>query len=508
MRCEGDHSGSLKFNIEQSTRHHGGHLLHHPDFVVDGRLESQKVVSVDKDGFALKVQDRDFLSCVREIDFPGPFGFGKPSAFTRDGFLEQVADSLLEDAFTGKFYIASIGDHRSHLGPHRAIQIQLQHSLRFQLECALTAILLLCLIDKFFNAIAVHWIFFLSSWLIPDLARPVAGSGFSSTSLSAMLETNTILENYNTIGVEFQMKTIFLLLAYAASMTGSDIPVTTAQNSRQLNDLPAGPYLERGEAQAKIADVRWELVDALSDEFVGDSIDSAKWQTEPFENGWVWIGRPPGLFRAENVKVNAGMMKVTVSKLEKPVKKRGDSFLYQGAIVRSINPGKPGWYYETRMKANATEMSSTFWLMTSGKARKRLELDIQECVGVVSPKAEKWAHNFDNIFHSNMIQRRTRRNKKVQIQGSVETPTKNHERFYIYGCWWKSPEEVHFFLDGKYVYSITPNVPFDEPSHLQMAIETYDWNPVPEGGGMVADGNREQRTTSYDWIRVWKVKAK
>lgn len=304
------------------------------------------------------------------------------------------------------------------------------------------------------------------------------------------------------------MKILFAILVAAVLLAESDMRMARAQAQTRSGAsfaLPDGPFVKTGDSRSMIDGIRWQRVDELSDEFDGDSINAEKWQTKPYQNGWTWIGRPPGLFRPENVKVFNGMMRVTVSPLKKPVKKRGNTFLYEGAIVRSIHPGKHGWYYETRMKANATEMSSTFWLMTPGKARKRLELDIQECVGVVSDDAEKWAHNFDNIFHSNMIQRRTSRNKKVQIQGAVETPTKNHERFYVYGCWWKSPEEVHFFLDGKYVYSITPNVPFDEPSHLQMAIETYDWNPVPKDGGMVASGTEEQRTTSYDWIRVWKA---
>lgn len=161
------------------------------------------------------------------------------------------------------------------------------------------------------------------------------------------------------------------------------------------------------------------------------------------------------------------------------------------------------------MKANATEMSSTFWLMTKGRGKKKLELDIQECVGKISPKAASWARTWDQVYHSNCIHRVNRYNPvKVQRQGSIPTETKNHERFYLYGAWWKSTEEVQFFLDGKYVYSIKPNVAWDVPAFIQMAIETYDWNPVPEDGGMVKRGNWEQRTTKYDWVRVWKLAGK
>ncbi|GJM63632.1 glycosyl hydrolase [Persicobacter diffluens] len=252
---------------------------------------------------------------------------------------------------------------------------------------------------------------------------------------------------------------------------------------------------------------KWQKVEALSDEFEGKKVDLEKWQIEPEGNGWMWIGRPPGLFESKNVSVKKGKLKVEVSKLKKEQHINGRDFKYTGAIVRSIEPGQPGWYYEARMKANATEMSSTFWLMTNNKdCQKKLELDIQECVGVTSDLTHKWAKNWDQIYHSNAIHRKTNCNPEpTQMQASVKTEVANHERYFVYGAWWKSPEEILFYLDGEYQYTIKPSTPFDMPAWIQMAIETYDWNPVPEDGGMVASGNKAERTTSYDWVRVWEV---
>ncbi|MEM6391421.1 MAG: glycosyl hydrolase [Planctomycetota bacterium] len=267
-----------------------------------------------------------------------------------------------------------------------------------------------------------------------------------------------------------------------------------------------GPFLQPGtdtDAEA----MRWSPVENMSDEFDGDTVDASKWQTEPFQNGWVWIGRPPGLFKAENITVADGSLNVTVSGLPETVVKNGRTYDYQGGIVRSLHAGQPGWYYETRMKANATVMSSTFWLMTSNRSgsKKKLELDIQECVGLTTDLTFDWARTWDQIYHSNMIHRVNEHNPEpVQHQKSVPTPTKNHERYYVYAAWWKSPEEVRFYLDGAYVYSITPPITWDVPAFLQMAIETYDWNPVPDDGGLITTGTLDQRTTRYDWVRVWK----
>lgn len=247
----------------------------------------------------------------------------------------------------------------------------------------------------------------------------------------------------------------------------------------------------------------WQPVLQLSDEFEGTVLDTTKWQDEPVGNGWKWEGRPPGLFRSENVQVKDGKMCATVGKLKLPVQRGGKSFTHQGAIVRSLHPGQPGWYFECRMKANATAMSSTFWLNTKPGNKQRLELDIQECVGRVSDTAASWAKGWDQIYHSNLID--WNQEPKVQLQRSIPTEVKNHQRYFVYGAWWKSPDEVKFYLDGKHVYTINPKVAWDQPAFIHMAIETYDWNPIPDDGGLVESGTWQQRTTQYDWVRTWQL---
>lgn len=267
------------------------------------------------------------------------------------------------------------------------------------------------------------------------------------------------------------------------------------------------PYFQVGE-DPKPAGKIWTPVSNMSDEFDGNTLNKHKWQSEPIANGWTWIGRPPGLFDANAVEVSNGKLNVTVSQLPKPTTKNGKMFLYQGAIVRSIHAGQHGWYYEAKMQANQTEMSSTFWLMSkNSNCKTKHELDIQENVGKVSPNADAWAVDFDHIFHSNAFQRKTRCvPKPTQIQGSVLLKDeKNSDRYFVYAAWWKSPTKVLFYLDGEYKYTINPSTAFNVPMWLQMAIETYDWNPVPSDGGMVKNGTPAQRTTSYEWVRTWKL---
>lgn len=269
--------------------------------------------------------------------------------------------------------------------------------------------------------------------------------------------------------------------------------------------VSAQPTLVPG-TDPKPADKKWVLVPELSDEFKGRKVDLSKWQIEPIGNDWAWIGRPPGLFQPENVSIRKGRLSVEVGVLPEMQVIKGDTFTHYGGIVRSLHPGTHGMYFEARMKANRTEMSSTFWLMSKYDCEQKQELDIQECVGVVSPEKAAWVKDWDQIFHSNAIHRRTECHPEpTQIQGQMTPEEKNWEGFHVYGCWWKSPDELRFYFDGKYAYSIKPSIGFNMPAYIQMAIETYNWNPIPADGGAIKDAPKKYRRTEYDWVRVWRL---
>ncbi|NIJ45167.1 hypothetical protein FHR24_001606 [Wenyingzhuangia heitensis] len=274
--------------------------------------------------------------------------------------------------------------------------------------------------------------------------------------------------------------------------------VVNAQNTPTFNSDP------------KPVGKTWVKVENMSDEFNdGTTFDTNKWHRDPKGNGWSWIGREPGLFEEESVNVSGGNLRCTVLKYATPKVVDGKTWLYRGGIVRSLNSAGSGHYFECKMKANATEMSSTFWLKPRITCGKNLELDIQECVGQTGSLTQPYAQGWDSIMHSNMFDFKTDcgPDATVQVQGSVRTAEKNHSRYFIYGCYVESPTKVHFYLDGAYQYSITPPRPYDIDMFITMAMETYDWNPVPAGGGKVATGTWAERTTQYDWVRTWKLEA-
>lgn len=82
------------------------------------------------------------------------------------------------------------------------------------------------------------------------------------------------------------------------------------------------------------------------------------------------------MFTHDNVVVKDGKLSITVGKLDEPVQiqqyGKQDQYTHYGAIIRSLEAGQPGWYYDCKMKANQTVMSSTFWLMTKHGTEKKL----------------------------------------------------------------------------------------------------------------------------------------
>ncbi len=273
---------------------------------------------------------------------------------------------------------------------------------------------------------------------------------------------------------------------------------------------PKAPTFVKG--QDPLEKGKWSLVERVSDEFNGNKLDPKKWTADPQASGWGWLGRVPQLFDPNAVSVKDGAMQITVGKYPKPVQKRSynrtDTYEYHGGIVRSLAAdGLVGYYYECRIKMGKTEMGGGFWLNVHPSVRpQRHEIDIVECVGAISPHMNDWQRRtkWDRVMHSNAIN--TTGQPKNKDANYVNLPTLNNEDYHIYGAWWRSPKEILCFLDGKHVYTLVPPVDFALPSFVQFSIEMYDWNRIPDDGGLVASLPEADRIHYFDWVRVWKVK--
>lgn len=170
---------------------------------------------------------------------------------------------------------------------------------------------------------------------------------------------------------------------------------------------------------------------------------------------------------------------------------------------------KPGSYIECRMKANRTFMSSTFWLNnypdeTTGCQSRLTELDVQECIGF--PEDHKKTTQMTSNTHSRGIPEECADQIEAGSVGNhCETPGKVYDHYFTYGVWWKGPRELLFYLNNEYQYTIIPKADFDIDTHIKLVVETYNWSPPPEDGGMT--GTFEERSTFYDWVRTFEYVA-
>ncbi|MEM6320591.1 MAG: hypothetical protein AAF960_23180 [Bacteroidota bacterium] len=267
-----------------------------------------------------------------------------------------------------------------------------------------------------------------------------------------------------------------------------------------------------------IKDQHWSKVENLSDEFMGNSLDKNKWDTRSIVPGrFHWMGRWPGLFEAENIHLQNGELCLEAEVFDSPKADElngRDDWTHGGAIVRSHGVVQPGMYVEASMRTTETIMSGTFWLTTSAADCNNIpkaELDITESIGIKSgvfrqPELgwyAKVADNFEFGVNANCRQRSSSCLPTVNQAGDYGTFDPS-EDFHVYGVYWKSPTDVHIYLDGKYRFSIVPPMPFAHPMAIIMAIETYDFNWPSTAAADGFEGSLEERSTRYKWVRTWQ----
>ncbi|GJM61223.1 RICIN domain-containing protein [Persicobacter diffluens] len=281
----------------------------------------------------------------------------------------------------------------------------------------------------------------------------------------------------------------------------------------------------------------WVKVEALSDEFEGGTLDPNKWTANPefLWNGQDrgWYGSARSLFQEENATVTNGQMRIEAKMFASPQYAPSDdqsnppARKYGGAYVYGKTLAKPGYYMEARMQASQTAMSAAFWLMSESKPcielpnnGEKSELDIQECVGVMTGELgdewtnDDWAVNakWDRIFHYNTHRHTTWEcysGEQQTVGGKVNLESgTNASAFHIYGAYWyPDGNRVDFFLDGDFIKSVTPAVPFTAPLKLIMSSNFYDWIKEIEPEAMGFNKTKADRSSKFDWVRVWELEG-
>ncbi|WP_075340304.1 RICIN domain-containing protein [Tenacibaculum agarivorans] len=260
---------------------------------------------------------------------------------------------------------------------------------------------------------------------------------------------------------------------------------------------------------------KWKKIENLSDEF-NNGFNTNKWA----KNIPTWEGRKPARFETANVSVSNGNLKLIAKTKDKPF----SGWTHEGAAVRSIHKAPYG-YYETKMKANKTFMSSTFWLIneanqgTSACDRRVTELDVVEVVGIDtrnpngsfpnkmnsnSHSRQPWCSNPPGGQLSNCPWPAGCNYTRGSVGNKADIGEPSWADYHTYGVWYKNKDQATFYLDGKDVGTINLPSDFNLDMFLRFVVETYDWNP-PKSGKDGMNSSLSDRTTYYDWVRSYEL---
>ncbi|TWT80250.1 Beta-porphyranase B precursor [Planctomycetes bacterium CA13] len=318
-------------------------------------------------------------------------------------------------------------------------------------------------------------------------------------------------------------KTIWMLTACLLQAS-----VTTdawAQNAKQVQYRSAIEHMTNLPEPPE--GFKWAVNPDFTDEFEGGTLNAEKW----YDKSPYWTnGRSPATFKAYNVSVENGCLRIKNSRLDPPEGndgEPGDKYHLAGGAVASKSDQAWYGYYETRMKASPTPMSSTFWLKNLPKRIRyvdetgklvieehRQELDILETMGKPTRHPD-WGRQFNSNTHYGLnVEEGRQRVPNLSVSGpkddhiAIEDTAKD---FHTYGLWWVDPNTLHFYYEGEFRFTINPGtmynrLPFARPMYMHLVTETYSWEPSLPTDEMLTDDPKN--STHYDWVRSYVLVRK
>ena len=198
----------------------------------------------------------------------------------------------------------------------------------------------------------------------------------------------------------------------------------------------------------------WTLVESVSDEFNGTSLDLTKWNNLGLDGNYhgEWKGRAPSQYNPANVAVKDGFL--TISSKWDP------DFNFSDALFNGTAYGKPApvttgaivtktkfkhGYLEMRCKAADGPVSSSFW--TTGKDG---EIDVFEHFGN-NPGNPNSAHRYHTSFHD--WRKGSPTFGKRIWENDHRLGFKVAADFHVYGLDW-TPGRLSIYVDGRLINQV------------------------------------------------------
>jgi beta-glucanase (GH16 family) len=252
----------------------------------------------------------------------------------------------------------------------------------------------------------------------------------------------------------------------------------------------------------------WELIEGVSDEFNGDTLDTSKWHNLGSNGDYLgeWKGRAPSQYSADNVSVSGGKL-IIASRWDPDFafsETKGSNGLSYGKpapVTTAAIISKTKFHYgymEMRCRAADGPVSSSFW--TTGKGG---EIDVFEHFGN-NPDNPSSAYRYHTSFHDW---------RKGSTSFGQRIWTSDHtlnyrvaDDFHVYGLEW-DPDFLRIYADGKLIYGVTRQELGDQwvavnEQKIWIDSETFDWEIAP--AKLKASDFGEKSKFVIDYCRVWK----
>jgi len=341
-----------------------------------------------------------------------------------------------------------------------------------------------------------------------------------------------------------KIKIVFLILLLTLAYSLPFIGCREAQN----NLLPYDPKPNNSDGYNKTLADRpgYALVEMLSDEFNGTSLDQSKW----IDSMTYWEGRGAE-FLPSNISVGKGYLQLkssikneaqlqelysTIDYLITGIHKTIDinawtsssygtnwnsdkinadinNLMSTGikaigaAAIMSKQMAADSGYYEARIKASKLCMSSAFWLQGGGS-----EFDITESFGDVMIKTSSW-HLERPYLISTSIWDNNAKDSDPQLGGvNYKIENKTSDEFFVLGFKWGIKEVIVYYNDKEIMrkrLDTNPAIPFVKFASKKFLIFDTEilngpWVGWPSKNDLI---DPTKNVFYIDWVRVWKQKT-
>ncbi len=237
---------------------------------------------------------------------------------------------------------------------------------------------------------------------------------------------------------------------------------------------------------------------AWADEFEGDALNNDYWFHRTDSKHW-------SVQLPQNVAVNGGMLRLRLTKLDKPeARKTADPDPKRSGVVKEMKYGGAGvitkrafkhGFYEARFKCPAgAGWHNSFWMMNHNGNGDTLPTTAAQEIDVCEHDSVK-----QTGFAANLHQWKPK-HKQFGAWGT-KTPDLSAD-FHVFGCEY-TPTKIRFFFDGKEFASTDKIATFENnEQHIWLtSIATH------LGGAKEVDESKLPAEMTVDWVRFYEPKA-